>query len=297
MAKLNVWQVLKIVLNWVGRKIKQIAMTMLNEFYRFLKWGKRKFKILCKKIIDYVTLLLFGIILFIPLILYVINKKMFNFMTFDEFKELIDIICKSYYIIIMGIIIVVYMFRHSIRKKLEQISEMGNGVVKFALQADINTENKEGTEYSNSTVEEKREDIYDKIKDDVLDIKTNSSIKSVGSIINEGTEILNLEEKLKESNALVRKLKFQNIKLCTAPTTSSLLLYMYNNKNVTFFNKMQLRKLLSDRYPQVNLEIELNAIIYFLTNNKIIETEDDENYSITEFGRKYIEYMFNGGDE
>ena len=299
MEELNGWQVLKIVGVWCVRKIKQIA-TMIGEcFYKFSKWTRNLIRILWKKFFDYVTLLLFGTILFFPLILYIINCNVFNFITFDEFKELLDIICKSYYIIIMGIIVILYMFRHSIRKKLEQISEVGNGVVKFFSQADINKKNPDGTENLNTsgTIEEKREHIYEGIKDDVSDIKKKSENKKELNDFNKESEIWKLEEKQKENEALIQKLKFKNIKLCMAPTTSSLLLYMYNNRTITFFNKIDLKNLLADRYPKINLEIEINAIIYFLTNNKIIETEDDKKYSITEFGRRYIEYIFNGGDD
>lgn len=299
MEDLNGWQILRIIGIWLGRKIKQITTRIGILCDGFYQWIKKIIRILCKKIFDYITLLLFGTILFFPLVLYIVGNKIYNIITFDEFKELLDIICKSYYIIIMGIIVIFYMFRNSIRKKLEQISEVGNGVVKFELQADINTENVDGTEYkiANDTIEEKREHIYDNIRDDVSDINKKPELKEVLNDANSGKEIWQLEEKLKERNATIQKLKFQNIKLCMAPTTSSLLLYMYNNRTITFFNKIELKKLLSDRYPHINLEMEINAIIYFLTNNKIIETEDDQHYSITDIGRQYMEYIFNGGDD
>lgn len=298
MEELNGWQVLKIVVAWFGRKITKIVHIIFEGVKKLDKWGKNIAKILFKKVFDYLTLLLFGTILFFPLILYIISNKIYNIITFDEFKELLDIICKSYYIIIMGIIVIFYMFRNSIRKKLEQLSEVGNGVAKFSPQFNINTENTDGKDCNgvNITIEEKREHIYDNIKDDVSNINDKSKTKEKSVKEDKDLKIWTLEERLKANDELVLKMKFQNIKLCMAPTTSSLLLYMYNNRKTMFFSKTELTKLLADRYPNINLEIEINAVIYFLTKNKIIETEDDKIYSITEFGRQYMEYIFNGGD-
>ena len=172
MEELNGWQVLKIVVAWFGRKITKIVHIIYECLKNLKIWVKNFVKILLKKVFDYLTLILFGTILFFPLILYIITNKIYNIITLDEFKELLDIICKSYYIIIMGIIVIFYMFRNSIRKKLEQLSEVGNGVAKFSPQFNINNENTGGKACNgaNSTIEEKREQIYDKIKDDVSDI-------------------------------------------------------------------------------------------------------------------------------
>ena len=272
------------------RKLKENYRNILNKVYNIIK----KF---ISKIIEIFWIIILGSVILIPLFSYYYMKDIYN-ISYNEYKELLQITLNSNYVIVIGIIIIVYLFRNQLKKKIGQIKEVNTNGVKFGTQLEKNLEkNLEKDKLRDEdcdTILEENEEIYEEIKDKISeDNKGLNNEKSKDNIIYE------LEEKLKDKEKEIKKNQFINIRNHIAKTTNIILIYIYGKyKNLNLFKQDELKQILIDTLGnnniKINFDLEMEAIIQFLSANKIIDTEDDENYCVTDYGVEFLNFLFEG---
>lgn len=245
------------------------------------------------KIIEVFWILILGIIILIPLFTYYIMRYFYS-ISYEQYKELLDIILNSNYVVVIGVIIIVYLFRNQLKNKIGQIKEVNTNGVVFGTQLEKNLEKNNSEEENCDIISEENEDVYEEIKDKISDNKSiPEDTKTNQNIIYE------LEEQLKEKDKVIKKNQFVNIKEHIAKTTNIILVYMYGKyKTLNLFKQEELEQILIDTFQKenakINFDIETKAIIQFLATNKIIDTEDDKNYCITEYGVEFLSFLFEG---
>lgn len=286
--------ILIILRKWVIKlceKLKGNYRDILNKVYNTIK----KF---ISKIIEIFWMIILGLVIIIPLFSYYFMKKAYN-ISYNEYKELLQITLNSNYVIVLGVIIIVYLFRNQLKKKIGQIKEVNTNGVKFGTQLERNLEKKlekgKLEDEDCDTILEENEEIYEEIKDKILESnKVLNNEKSKDNIIYE------LEEKLKAKDKEIKKNQYINIKNQIAKTTNIILVYIYGKYKKAFnlFNQDELKQILIDTLAnnkiKINFDLEVRAIIQFLSVNKIIDTEDDENYCITDYGVGFLNFLFEG---
>ena len=257
------------------------------------------------KLVEIFWIIMLGTIILLPLFIYYILKITKN-ISYNEYKELLEIVLNSNYVIIIGIIIIVYLFRNQLKRKIGQIKEVNTNGVKFeGTQFDKNREQKIDTVFPKDDREnydtlEQNEQIYSKIKENIKESK-NKIIENEDDKINRlEQKNYRLEEELKIRDEIIKREKFKNIISHMAKTTHIILIYIYNKYKVeNIFKNSELLQILKDTFnkdmSKMEINLESKTIIQFLLNNKIIDTEDDETFSVTEFGEEFLNFLFKGG--
>lgn len=245
-------------------------------------------------------MIILGLVIMIPLFSYYFMEKVYN-ISYNEYKELLQITLNSNYVIVIGIIIIVYLFRNQLKKKIGQIKEVNTNGVKFATQLENtlrgsgNLENGKLENENCDNLIEDNEEVYKKVKD-----KMYNDTKVLNDENSKDVRIYELEEQLKDKDKEIKINQFINIKNHIAMTTNIILIYIkgkYKTVN-NLFTVDELKQILKDTLTnnniKVNLNLELNAIIQFLSVNNIIDTEDDQNYCITDYGIEFLNFLFEG---
>lgn len=157
---------------------------------------------------------------------------------------------------------------------------------------------KNDKEKENCDIIQASEEIYDEIKDEIKERKDNGYTKDELNRLQ--VENYELEKELKNKDKIIKRERFINIRSRIAKTTHIILIYIYNKyKEINLFNKKEISEILFNKFKNENLKIEIDletkAIIQFLLNNKLIDTEDDEIFSVTELGEEFLKFLFEGG--
>lgn len=278
----------------IARKLILRLLNILRENYKnILSKVYNLIKKFFSKTVEIFWIIILGLVILIPLFSYYIIKQMYN-ISYDEYKELLEIILNSNYVIVIGIIIIVYLFRNQLKKKIGQIKEVNTNGVKFGTQLEKNLEKSKPEEEVCDIISEENEEIYEEIKGKISENeKISNSGKTSENIIYE------LEEQLKTKDKIIKKNQFINIKEHIAKTTNIILVYIYGKyKTINLFKQEELEQVLRDTLEseniKINFNLEIRAIIQFLAANMIIDTEDDRNYCITDYGVEFLNFLFEG---
>lgn len=278
----------------IARKLILRLLNILRENYKnILSKVYNLIKKFFSKTVEIFWIIILGLVILIPLFSYYIIKQMYN-ISYDEYKELLEIILNSNYVIVIGIIIIVYLFRNQLKKKIGQIKEVNTNGVKFGTQLEKNLEKSKPEEEVCDIISEENEEIYEEIKGKISENeKISNSGKTSENIIYE------LEEQLKTKDKIIKKNQFINIKEHIAKTTNIILVYIYGKyKTINLFKQEELEQVLRDTLEseniKINFNLEIRAIIQFLAANMIIDTEDDKNYCITDYGVEFLNFLFKG---
>ncbi len=278
----------------IARKLILRLLNILRENYKnILSKVYNLIKKFFSKTVEIFWIIILGLVILIPLFSYYIIKQMYN-ISYDEYKELLEIILNSNYVIVIGIIIIVYLFRNQLKKKIGQIKEVNTNGVKFGTQLEKNLEKSKPEEEVCDIISEENEEIYEEIKGKISENeKISNSGKTSENIIYE------LEEQLKTKDKIIKKNQFINIKEHIAKTTNIILVYIYGKyKTINLFKQEELEQVLRDTLEseniKINFNLEIRAIIQFLAANMIIDTEDDKNYCITDYGVEFLNFLFEG---
>lgn len=278
----------------IARKLILRLLNILRENYKnILSKVYNLIKKFFSKTVEIFWIIILGLVILIPLFSYYIIKQVYN-ISYDEYKELLEIILNSNYVIVIGIIIIVYLFRNQLKKKIGQIKEVNTNGVKFGTQLEKNLEKSKPEEEVCDIISEENEEIYEEIKGKISENeKISNSGKTSENIIYE------LEEQLKTKDKIIKKNQFINIKEHIAKTTNIILVYIYGKyKTINLFKQEELEQVLRDTLEseniKINFNLEIRAIIQFLAANMIIDTEDDRNYCITDYGVEFLNFLFEG---
>lgn len=278
----------------MARKLILRLLNILRENYKnILSKVYNLIKKFFSKTVEIFWIIILGLVILIPLFSYYIIKQVYN-ISYDEYKELLEIILNSNYVIVIGIIIIVYLFRNQLKKKIGQIKEVNTNGVKFGTQLEKNLEKSKPEEEVCDIIPEENEEIYEEIKGKISENeKISNSEKTSENIIYE------LEEQLKTKDKIIKKNQFINIKEHIAKTTNIILVYIYGKyKTINLFKQEELEQVLRDTLEseniKINFNLEIRAIIQFLAANMIIDTEDDRNYCITDYGVEFLNFLFEG---
>ena len=275
------------------KKVKRLLIK--NSFIKLIVSLIKAFLL---KILEIIVIFLFVLILLFPIFNYCILKQ-YNIISFENYKELLEITLNSKFTIVTSIIIIVYIFRNAIRKKIEKLKNAGKNGVEFFEETQIQKMINNKTE-SRGETDEKYDELY---MDDDIYMKIKSTLNPDKSKNNQEISLEETNENLLKKVELLsnnlKKEKFKNIENRMAKTTNTVLLtingiYKYHNS----FNKNYIKKVLEKIYKNFNMDIDLevNAIYNFLQTNNFIDTEDDDNFSINEKGSEFLEYLFEGGE-
>lgn len=249
------------------------------------------------KVVEIFWMIILGLVIMIPLFSYYFMKRVYN-ISYSEYKELLQITLNSNYVIVIGIIIIVYLFRNQLKKKIGQIKEVNTNGVKFGTQLENNLKEsrsleKGKLENENCNDIEENEEVYEEVKN-----KMYNNTKNLNKEKTMEVRIYELENQLKEKKKEIKINQFINIKDHIAMTTNIILIYIngkYKTENNLFKVdelKQILKETLTNNNIKINLNLELNAIIQFLLANNIIDTEDDKNYCITDYGIEFLNFLF-----
>ena len=278
----------------IARKLILRLLNILRENYKnILSKVYNLIKKFFSKTVEIFWIIILGLVILIPLFSYYIIKQVYN-ISYDEYKELLEIILNSNYVIVIGIIIIAYLFRNQLKKKIGQIKEVNTNGVKFGTQLEKNLEKSKPEEEVCDIISEENEEIYEEIKGKISENeKISNSGKTSENIIYE------LEEQLKTKDKIIKKNQFINIKEHIAKTTNIILVYIYGKyKTINLFKQEELEQVLRDTLEseniKINFNLEIRAIIQFLAANMIIDTEDDRNYCITDYGVEFLNFLFEG---
>lgn len=278
----------------IARKLILRLLNSLRENYKnILSKVYNLIKKFFSKTVEIFWITILGLVILIPLFSYYIIKQVYN-ISYDEYKGLLEIILNSNYVIVIGIIIIVYLFRNQLKKKIGQIKEFNTNGVKFGTQLEKNLEKGKPEEEVCDIISEENEEIYEEIKGKISE---NEKISNSGKT-NENI-IYELEEQLKIRDKIIKKNQFINIKEHIAKTTNIILVYIYGKyKTINLFKQEELEQVLRDTLEseniKINFNLEIRAIIQFLAANMIIDTEDDKNYCITDYGVEFLNFLFEG---
>lgn len=278
----------------IARKLILRLLNSLRENYKnILSKVYNLIKKFFSKTVEIFWITILGLVILIPLFSYYIIKQVYN-ISYDEYKGLLEIILNSNYVIVIGIIIIVYLFRNQLKKKIGQIKEVNTNGVKFGTQLEKNLEKGKPEEEVCDIISEENEEIYEEIKGKISE---NEKISNSGKT-NENI-IYELEEQLKIRDKIIKKNQFINIKEHIAKTTNIILVYIYGKyKTINLFKQEELEQVLRDTLEseniKINFNLEIRAIIQFLAANMIIDTEDDKNYCITDYGVEFLNFLFEG---
>lgn len=274
----------------IGKEIRNILEYLIRIIWKFIY-----------KIIEIFWIVILGMIILLPMFTYFVIKEVNN-ISYEQYKELLNIILNSNYVFVIGIIIVVYLFRHSLKKKIEQLKELNTNGVKFTdsqteQEFNVNeTNNGEVNENCNNIIE-KNENIYNEVKLNIADsTKQNKHKEGISEL---EVKIYNLENEIKLKNKIIKNEGFKNIQSQIAKTTYIILIYIYNKyKKINLFKKDEFEEILQQSLEKLRFghEIEASSIIQFLLRNKIVDTEDDEKFCVTEYGNEFLKFLFERRD-
>ena len=70
------------------------------------------------KFMEIFWIIALGLVILLPIFVYYVGTE-FCYISYNEYKELLDITLNSYYVISIGVIIIVYLFRNQLKRKIE----------------------------------------------------------------------------------------------------------------------------------------------------------------------------------
>lgn len=237
-----------------------------------------------KFIIKVIEVIVIIWILLLPILAVNFIEEELN-INYNKYIKLLSIVLDSKYIWVCSILIVVVLFKKEFSTKIMQLSKV------TGMEFDLQTQKIYENGYSKS------EKI---IIENVQETKINQDIKKEFSEGDPTEEEMCLNTDLIEQN---NKLLLENTKYKMAKTTAFVIVSAYiDNKIGGVLTKVDIEKYLKDyiknkgeRLTRSQIKKEVNAIIFFLTTSGIAETEDEDNYEITAFGRAFAKYIFEGG--
>lgn len=295
--------IIAILLIIISRKLILGLIGLFKKTYKDIL--KKSCSIIGKfifKSVEIFWIIVLSLVMLIPVFSYYVMNKMYN-TSYNEYKDLLEIVLKSNYVIIIGIIIIVYLFRNEIKEKIAQLKEFNGNGFKFETQLEKNLKKSKPEEENCDIILEescddtleKNNEIYDKIKNEISNEKTVEEYEK-----SDKNKIYELEEQLKAKDKIIKRNQFIFIREHVAKTTNRVLIYMYEKYKTAnnLFKKDELKNILKNSFEnekiKFDLDLEIKAIIQFLLRNKIIDTEDDKNYCITEYGVEFLEFLFEG---
>ena len=268
------------------------------EFYDIkIKWlwniGSKWIYKFLYKVIEVFWMIVLGIVIMLPIVIYYIGKKWINF-SYNEYKELLDVTLNSYYVIVFAIVVIVYLFRNQLKKKIEQLSEVNQSGLKFDQDSQASksmsnvVESVKNITSQDSENYEKQEFVYEEIKEKFFP----------GDNENIAEENLQVEnEKLKQQIEEIRKElkieKFLRIKDSMANTTKIALLYI--NGKYKYNNSFEIEEIKNVIKEISKLSVEPMIVYQFLKVNNLIDCEEESSFSVNEYGKEFLEFLFEGG--
>ena len=295
--------IIAILLLIISRKLIISLIGLFKKTYKDIL--KKSYSIIGKfifKAVEIFWIIVLSLVMLIPIFSYYVMNKMYN-TSYNEYKDLLEIVLNSNYVIIIGVIIVVYLFRNQIKEKIGQLKEVNGNGFKFESQFEKNFKKSKPEEENydiileescNDTLE-KNNEIYDKIKNEISKEKPLQEYEK-----SDKNKIYELEEQLKAKDKIIKRNQFIFIREHVAKTTNRVLIYMYGKYKTAnnLFKKDELKNILKNSFEnekiKIDFDLEIRAIIQFLLRNKIIDTEDDKSYCITEYGVEFLDFLFEG---
>ena len=247
------------------------------------------------KFMEIFWIIALGLVILLPIFVYYVGTE-FCYISYNEYKELLDITLNSYYVISIGVIIIVYLFRNQLKRKIEQLSEVNPNGMKFDQDSQTvkNLQNSQDNVKSNNMdMFEIKENIYEEIKESFSKGKQEKKEKIDLELENE-----QLKQHIEELENNLKIEKFMIIQNRMARTTNVVLLYInskykYNN----FFRKLEIEGVLKEVIENkklMKLKLETIAVYQFLENNGIIDCEKENEFSVTGYGQEFLKFLFEG---
>ena len=226
-------------------------------------------------------------LLWLPILLVKFVEEVLE-IEYNKYIEILGMLLNSWYIVVVAILCVIFYFRKEFSEKIMQITSVKD-FLKFKSQND-NTDIEELIPSKNTIIEKCEENEIEKnIKKEFLPGTT--------------TKVVETSNKIDEVRLENENLILENIRLRMAKTTEYVLKSIYIEKRMfkTFsiadIEKYirELKQLAPNIIKKGTFKKEVKTIVFFLSSTGIIETEDELNYEVTDFGRKFIRYIFEGG--
>lgn len=228
---------------------------------------------------------------------------------YEKYIKTLEIILNSSWMYVIGIIFGLLLFKKEISTKLIQLVKVQG--VEFDKQSDKEEVAKKSGDVIMS--EEERENVDSKARE--FFNKHNQRINNPQNGEDNQTKAENVKvQELNDENIIKyrdriteeykRKYDLEKIKNSLfqmrliekdMAKDTKLVLKLIYYRNIPSINYEEMKKLVKSLAPVSNatrLKNQVDAIIYYLINNGILETEDDDRYELTVFGRRFLKFIF-----
>lgn len=259
-------------------------------------------------VLKIITFLVFLMLFLAPALFSGLVSFIPNF-DYEKYIKTLEVILNGSWMYVIGIIFCLLLFKKEISTKLTQLVKVQG--VEFDRQSDKEEIAKKSGDVIMS--EEERENVDSKAREffnkhsqrinnqkngednqakaenvKVQELSNGNIIKYKDRITEEYKRKYDLE-KIKNSlfqMRLIEKDMAKDTKLVLK------LIYYRNIPNINYEEMKKLVKSLAPVCSTTRLKNQVDAIIYYLINNGILETEDDDKYELTLFGRRFLRFIF-----